>query len=175
MALLAVSTLPASYHFVLLLLPCAVWTNTCFERSMASSALCVVLYFLTGWPIWPKLNDHGWHALLGVPRLWLVLLLTLFLYGKSWRKGILNTWPQRVWAGAWAAVCLAQVLSLWQHEKGLYQSQQWRLLANPSIFAIASPAVGRRTGLHLVAMTIDGWRSARLAGGRHPGEPWRNR
>src|ERR1019366_1352817 len=127
-ALLAASTLPASYHFVLLLLPCAVWAQHLLQKGQwRAAALCIVLYFLIGWPIWPKVNDSGWHALLGVPRLWLVLLLTFLLYRKSWRKGALQALPQRIWAGAWAVVCLVQVLSFWQHEEDLYKSQQWRL------------------------------------------------
>jgi hypothetical protein len=162
-ALLAVSTLPASYHFVLLLLPCAVWAQHLLQKGLwRAAALCIALYFFIGWPIWPKVNDSGWHALLGVPRLWLVLLLTFLLYLKSMQKGLLRTLPQRIWAGAWMAVCLVQVLSFWQHEKDLYKSQQWRLFASPSIFSIASPAVGKE-GLSFVAMTIDGWRLAQLS------------
>lgn len=162
-ALLAASTLPASYHFVLLLLPCAVWAQHLLQKGQwRAAALCIVLYFLIGWPIWPKVNDSGWHALLGVPRLWLVLLLTFLLYRKSWRKGALQALPQRIWAGAWAAVCLVQVLSFWQHEEDLYKSQQWRLSASPSIFSIASPAVTKE-GIVFVAMTIDGWRLVQLS------------
>ena len=162
-ALLAVSTLPASYHFVLLLLPCAMWAQHLLQKGQwRAAAFCIVLYFLIGWPVWPKVNDAGWHALLGVPRLWLVLVLTFLFYRKSWQKDILCTLPQRIWAGAWAAVCLVQVLSFWQHEKDLYKSQQWRLPVSPSIFSIASPAVGEG-GLFFVAMTIDGWRLAQLS------------
>jgi hypothetical protein len=162
-ALLAVSTLPASYHFVLLLLPCAVWAQHLLQKGQwRAAALCVVLYFLIGWPIWPKVNDSGWYALFGVPRLWLVLSLVVLSYRESWPKDLLRMLPQRIWVGAWAAVCLVQVLSLWQHEKDLYKSQQWRLSASPSIFSIASPAVGKK-GLFFVAMTIDGWRLAQLS------------
>lgn len=163
-ALLAVSTLPASYHFVLLLLPCGMWFQHLIQSGKRrAAALCVVLYFLIGWPFWPRVNDSGWHALLGVPRLWLVLMLTLIFYRASWRKGLMNTWSQRMWAGAWVAVCVVQVLSLWQHEKGLYQSQQWRLTASPSIFSIVSPVVSK-DGISFAAMTIDGWRSAQVSG-----------
>jgi hypothetical protein len=163
-ALLAVSTLPATYHFVLLLLPCAVWTQHLLKKHQWRTAvLCIALYFLIGWPIWPKGNDAGWHALLGVPRLWLVLLLTASLYRASWRKSLLQLPYQRVWVGACAVVCIVQILSLGQHEKTLYGSQQWLLPTSREIFSIASPAVATDGTIFFSAMTMDGWRLAQIS------------
>ena len=166
-ALLAVSTLPASYHFVLLLLPCAVWTRFLMKSDRGRAAVfCLVSYFLIGWPIWPKASDAGWYALLGVPRLWLLFGLTVLLYRESWRKGMARLSQQRIWVGSFAVVCVVQIISLGRHEMNLHQSQQWRLSTSSALFSIASPSAAEDGTIAFSAMTLDGWRLGQVSANR---------
>ena len=162
-ALLGISTLPASYHFVILLLPCAIWVGHLIQLGRrAEAAICIVLYFLIGWPIWPKVNDAGWGALLAVPRLCLVLILILCMVRWLWNRTIPHPQRQRVWATAFILLCFTQMYMLWRHERTLYDSQRWQLSLPSSIFSVVSPSVDDHK-ISFSAMTIDGWRLGQLS------------
>jgi hypothetical protein len=163
-ATLAISTLPASYHFVLLLLPCAVCAGYLLRhRRYVLLAASIAFYFLIGSPIWPSSGQTGWHALASVPRLWSVLLLTGLFYFLLLKNGFVRSNPEWLWTAALTAVCLAQVCALWNHERKLYTTSQWQITTGPSIFSAASPAIGNG-GITFSAMTIQGWRVAHLTG-----------
>src|SRR5271170_1710939 len=86
-ATLTISTLPASYHFTVLILPMAVLGAYLLRnRRIVLLATTLLLYLAVGYPGWNTSAVDGWHALLHVPRLYALVLLTsvaLYVFRKS--------------------------------------------------------------------------------------------
>jgi Glycosyltransferase family 87/WD40-like Beta Propeller Repeat len=161
MALLAISTMPASYHFTLLLLPVCLWLGFLGSHQLRKEAVLVLLLFLCiCFPAWQKANTDGFRVLLAAPRLYCVLLLTFVGF---WL--MVRTYPRRIprlnlkWALAFALMFVLQVMLMIRHQSGLYDSYAWRLPTSPKLFAIAS--LSNSWGpIAFTAMTNEGWISA---------------
>jgi hypothetical protein len=159
-ALLGISTLPASYHFILLLLPVSVLAATFMRREQYSHlALLFLLYLAICFPAWPRPLDDGWWALLAVPRLYFVLLLLLLSYfalaqqRDSRREKGIERWA---WAGALCMALAIQVAVTLRHQRGVYNYGS-RIPMSSDIFLAATPAV-RGNDLDFVAMRLYGYR-----------------
>jgi hypothetical protein len=159
-ALLGISTLPASYHFTLLLLPATVLAATFIRRKQYSHlVLLFLLYVAICFPSWPRGIDDGWWALLAVPRLHFVLLLLLLSYlalaqqrSNGGEKGI-ERWA---WAGALCMALAIQVVMTLRHQRGVYNYDS-RVPISPNIFLAAEPAI-RGDDVDFVAMRLYGYR-----------------
>lgn len=154
-AILAVSTMPASYHFVLLLLPLLVWGDHYHRRGQYRylAAICV-LCFLAGWPLWP-------HAVL-TPRLWVMLLLLLLLAAGLRQRQLAPLESPMPWVALFVVLCGIQIVGMMKHVRGVEAAQKGRVMTSPQIFSIAAPTVKYGT-ITFAAMTVNGWRLARLS------------
>jgi hypothetical protein len=158
-ALLAISTLPSSYHFTLLLLPVALLAATFLrQKEYRRLALLLLLYLAICFPAWSHGVDDGWWALLAVPRLYFMLLLCLLSYvALASEAGEAAEKPMERWA--WAGVlCVAlavQIVSTLHHQRGIYNYDQ-RITTPSEVFLAADPtALGDHVSF--VAMLLDGY------------------
>ena len=85
-SLLVISTMPASYHFTLFILPMAVATGVLIQQKrFPALAFVVVLYLGTCFPLWAKLVGTNW-SFLAVPRLWLAIAFYLCCLALLWQQ-----------------------------------------------------------------------------------------
>ena len=159
-ALLAISTLPSSYHFTLLLLPVAVLAADFARRKEYSSlALLSLLYLGICFPAWSRGLEDGWWALLAVPRLYFMLLLSLLSYIPLAREGGGATdrpagrWA---WAGALCVALAFQIASTLHHQRGIYNYNA-RIPTSSEVFLAADPAA-QGNHVDFVAMLLNGYR-----------------
>ena len=77
LATLTITPLPASYHFTVLILPVAILIGHLVKtRRFKLLTIVAVLYLAVGYPGWNTDSADGWLALLHVPRLYAMILLT---------------------------------------------------------------------------------------------------
>ena len=107
-ASVAISTLPASYHFVLLALPVCVLAALLLQREWYGwLAVLSVVYLGIGFPLSSPTAMIGPKILLYIPRLPLMLALLLGIYLLLWRdqgaEGSSWNWTHYAWTGSMAA------------------------------------------------------------------------
>lgn len=166
-ATLTISTLPASYNFILLLLPCALLVSFLLAQSRcAESGLCASLYFLVGWAESPVPNPSGVWAIASVPRLWLLLLLVLLFLLVTMAPQLIRISREWVWVAALGVLCGFQMVSLARHENQLYDSHLFLATAGIDMFVVASPA-RQEDGIVFHGMSSNGWTWAELDRSNH--------
>ncbi|HEY1965086.1 MAG TPA: glycosyltransferase 87 family protein [Acidobacteriaceae bacterium] len=167
-ASLAISTSPASYHFVLMVLPLCVLASLLLERKWYGW-LCILLIVYIGicLPIASPSKSMGPTILLYVPRLPLMLGLLVGIYVLLWRDGRVRElgsaryWPNYApsdlaWAAVMAAVAVLGVRSTLQLQRAVRGEYTYRLPLQPPTFLDANPSsAGGR--LRYVALTQDGY------------------
>ncbi len=159
-ALLAISTLPASYHFTLLILPTAVLASLFWrQKTYGRLVLLVMLYLAIGFPKWPTIVANGWWALLDVPRLYCVLVLCGLFYVTLQRQAP-NALERRIdrtlWAAALAAALLFQVASTLNYQHRIHSHEGSRIITSPDVLLATEPIVsGASVGF--IAMRSDGY------------------
>jgi Glycosyltransferase family 87/WD40-like Beta Propeller Repeat len=166
-AALAVSTIPASYNFVLFAFPVCVLTAIFAQRkSYGYLGLLLVVYVGIGLPMPSPAKYVGPDILLYVPRLFLTLALLLGIYAMLWRGRHLKNaiWGQLAWATAMAGVVVYSVLSTFRIENSMRQENAYRLPSTSQDFlqANARSIEGQLrfigfspTGYHLVSAYRD--------------------
>jgi hypothetical protein len=174
-ASLAISTSPASYHFVLLVLPVCVLAATLLERKWYGwLAALLVVYIGIGFPVPSPSKMMGPAILLYVPRLPLMLALLVGIYLLLWRDRPLETstweWPQYAkdfshhsrdwthyaWAAAMAVAAILGVRSTLHLQRAVRQEFAYRLPLQTEAFLDARPA-STGTQLRYVAFTMNGY------------------
>lgn len=156
---LAISTMPAGYHFTLLILPvCFMW-EVVRERALATAAgILLLLYVAIGYPGWRAIGEASPITLLSVPRLYLVVLLCFFSYwllsGES-RKELRDTW---LWAVAIVFLMLFNIGSGLRHQNGLYADYKWRISTASAMLQANSP-VAQKDSILFTAMLPAGYRT----------------
>jgi hypothetical protein len=160
-AILATSTLPASYHFVLLLLPAALWAeHFCRTQRWPALATLAFLYLLIGWPIWPAIPPYGWRAIFTVPRLWSVLALLGFL---CWQlRSRWHSSPKLAMSGLFALLFAVQSVGGVVHLRSIYREPSDPVTNLPGVYSISSLA-SDNAEISLSVMTPVGWRRAHLS------------
>jgi len=159
---LAISTLPASYHFTLLILPVCLMWNAVEERvGLVAVAALLLVYGAIGYPGWKAIGALSPCALLSVPRLYLVVLLCVFAYWllalqKRDRDQSRQTW---LWAGAFVLSMVLNIGLGLHHQNGLYADYQWRLPAEATMLQASDPATQNDTILFMAMMPV-GYRLA---------------
>jgi hypothetical protein len=159
---LAISTLPASYHFTLLILPvCLMWNVVQERASFAASAILLFLYVAIGYPGLQRIGAASGVAAFSVPRLYLIVMLCIFCYSllASQRRSLTSTYEMKLWACASALFMLFSIASGLHHQQGLYADYQWRISTDDAILQADNPAVQGNT-LLFIAMTPDGYHVA---------------
>lgn len=156
-AALAISTSPASYNFILLLLPTAVLCATLRPRN---ALVAVLLYLGIGYPSWNTANVDGLRAILHEPRLLLLLAFVAICLWTLARTASSNDAPdvdRRIGYAALTALLCVGIVSALRHQRNLYDDYAFRLPMQPDALFSASPAIGPH-GLQSVSLQPDGYR-----------------
>lgn len=142
-ALLAISTLPASYHFTLLILPAATLAALFIRRqAWKPLLLLMILYLAIGFPAWPEIDASAWWTLLGVPRLYCVLLLCLLCYATllpDARGGHERRIDQSVWAVGLAVALLVQIVTTLDYQRGIHNEDHAHVSTSPDVLLATEP------------------------------------
>jgi hypothetical protein len=112
LASLTVSTSPGGYLFTLLIFPACVVLGMVQERkSYLPVATALVLYFAAGYLGGANHSGDGWSALLGVPRLYALLLCCVLLFAFQMRQSQADASKRErlVWAAALAVVVMLSI------------------------------------------------------------------
>jgi hypothetical protein len=164
LALLGISTLPASYHFTLLILPVTIFAAAFLrERKYKELFLLVLLYLGIGFPAWPTALSDGWWALAAVPRLYLVLLLCCLAGFTLWESSELaDLRPScRTWVAVFALLIAAQIGNTLHHQHGIYDRYRCRIAMPAAVLSAVQPAVDG-SEVAFIAMKNDGYRLAQI-------------
>jgi hypothetical protein len=172
-ASLAISTIPASYHFVLMALPVCVLAAMLLERRWYGwLAVLLVLYLGVGYPMPGPGGVMGLAVLLYVPRLFLTLALLAGIYLWLWRERPVNNsswdWTRYAWTAAMALSVAVSVPSTLQRQRAVRQEYAYRLPMETQALLEANPrSVGEaiqyialtQSGYHLVTANRDSTRA----------------
>jgi hypothetical protein len=159
---LVISTLPASYHFTLLILPvCLMWEAVKERFGFIGSLALVILYVAIGYSGWGAMSAASGLALLNAPRLYLMILLCLLNYVLLAAQSRNSEYKQdnRVWVGVFSVLMLFSMVSGLVHQRGLYEDYQWRLPAAREMLQAIGPVVQNDSVL-FTAMLLDGYHTA---------------
>jgi hypothetical protein len=188
-ASLAISTSPASYNFVLMVLPVCVLAAVFLEhRWYWWLAALLVDYIGIGFPVPSPSRMMGPAILLYVPRLPLMLALLLGIYLLLWRNPPLEAstweWPQYAtdfshhprnwtnyaWAAAMAIAAILGVRSTLRLQRAVRQEFAYRLPLHTDAFLHGSPA-SNGAQLRYIAFTMNGYHLVSADAGTASGDP----
>jgi Glycosyltransferase family 87/WD40-like Beta Propeller Repeat len=158
---LAISTLPAGYHFTLLILPvCLMWSAVENRLGLTGITVFLALYAAIGYPGWKTIGAMSPWALLSVPRLYLVVALCFFAYWllASQKQETGRSRDRWLWGGAFALLMLLNIASGLRRQNELYADYQWRLPTEGSTLQANGPAIQNDTIL-FTAMVPTGYRT----------------
>jgi hypothetical protein len=161
-ASLAISTIPASYNFVLMVFPtCVVAAELLRRRRYPWIAVLLVAYLGIGFPMPSPHRTIGLAILLHVPRLPLMFALLFGIYMLLWRDTssvrASRDWTRYAWAAAMAVSTVFTMLSTFRRERAVRQEYAYRLPLQAQGFLNAGPR-SAGTGVRYIAFTIDGYR-----------------
>jgi hypothetical protein len=157
---LTISTSPASYHFVLMVLPVCVLASILLERRRyVWLILLTVAYLGIGFPISTPAHAAGLAILLYTPRLFLMLAVLAGLYALLWPESISvqsnRDRTQYAWAAGMIAIAVLGIRTTLQQERAVRQEFAYRI-PSPALLN-ASP---QRAGpdVAYISMTPTGYR-----------------
>lgn len=161
-AALAVSTIPASYNFVLMIFPaCVIAAELLRRRSYGWLAILLVVYLGIGCPIAVPHAITGLAILLYVPRLPLMFALLFGIYALLWRDtshpSAAWDWTRYAWVVAMTASMTVTMLSTFHRETSVREEYAYRLPLLAQGFLNARPH-SAASGVRYVAFTIAGYR-----------------
>lgn len=171
-ASLAVSTMPASYHFVLMAFPvCAVGAILLERRWYGWLAALAVAYLGIGFPLPNPSHPMGLGILLYVPRLPLMVAVLVGIYLLLWRdrgeEKIAWEWTQYAWLAAMAVSTVLSVRSTLRLEEAVRGEYAYRtptrvqslLQGDPESVDGATNFIGvvTLTGYHLMTESEKVW------------------
>ncbi len=160
-ASLAISTIPASYNFVLMVLPvCILGAMLVRRRWYVWLAVLVFVYLGIGYPMPSPHRMLGPAVLLYVPRLPLMLALLLGIYLLLWRdraaRGTSRDWTRYAWAAAMAISVIFSAFSTFHRERAMRREYAYRLPLYAQGYLNANPQpVGG--GVRYIAFTLRGY------------------
>jgi hypothetical protein len=160
-ASLAISTSPASYNFVLMVLPVCVLAAILLERKWYGwLSVLLVVYLGIGFPMRSPSRMIGPAILLYMPRLPLMLAFLLGIYLLLWRDcprdNSLRDWTHSAWTVALVVSAALGVVSTLQRERAVRQEYAYRLpLLTQALLAAGPQPAGRE--LRYVAFTLAGY------------------
>jgi hypothetical protein len=143
-ACLAISTIPASYNFVLITLPvCVLASRLIQRRKYGWLAFLLVAYLGIGFPIPAATGVTGLRILLYVPRLFFTLALLVGFYISLWRdrppKRDDRNWSQSAWAAVMTVSAVSSVAVTFHLERAVRQEYAYRLPVASQAFIEADP------------------------------------
>jgi Glycosyltransferase family 87/WD40-like Beta Propeller Repeat len=161
-ASLAVSTIPASYNFVLMVFPtCVVAAELLRRRWYLWTVALLVVYIGIGFPMPSPHGMTGLWILLYVPRLPLMFAMLVGIYMLLWRDTssvyASRDWTRYAWAAAMAVSVVFSILSTFRQERAVRQEYPYRLpLRAQGLLNAKARCEG--TGVSYIALTKDGYR-----------------
>jgi hypothetical protein len=161
-AALTISTIPASYNFVLMAFPvCVLAVIFLQSKRYVCLAALVIAYLGIGFPIGGPQEITGLALLLYVPRLPLMLAVLLGIYGLLVRghSGLdaARDCTRYVWTAAMLAFIFSSMRSTFYLERAERQEYAYRLPLRSQGFLNGSPQ-SAGNGVRYVAFTITGYR-----------------
>ena len=159
---LVISTLPAGYHFTLLILPvCLMWEIVEEQAGFAATLSLLLIYAAIGYPGWKMIGAASRFTLFSVPRLYVVVLLCFFAYWllASHKRNVERRGDTLLWAGALALLMFLNIASGLRHQIGLYADYQWRIPTANNMLQANGPVTQNDTIL-FTAMVPLGYRTA---------------
>lgn len=160
-ASLAVSTIPASYNFVLMALPMCVLCAILLERKRYGwLATLLIAYIGIGFPMPSPTNVRGLAILLYTPRLSLIIAMLLGIYWMLWHKpsakAPLPDWTRWAWFAAMILSVLFTAHSTFLRERAVRHEYAYRLSIEAQGYLNASPQSDGAITRYL-AFTLNGY------------------
>jgi hypothetical protein len=160
-ASLAISTLPASYHFVLIALPVCVLAATLLERKWYGwIGVLLIVYLGIGFPMPTPSKMMGPAILLYTPRLPLMLALLLGHYVLLRRDGAPSSssrdWMRYALPAALAVSAVLSVVPTLHRQQAMRQEYAYRLPTQTQAFIDAQPT-SSASGVRFIAFTLAGY------------------
>jgi hypothetical protein len=162
-ASLAISTLPSSYHFVLMIFPMCVLGAFLIERgALGWLAALLIAYLGIGFPMPSPNHQMGPAILFYIPRLPLMVAVLLGTYallrsGRDPNAGL--DWTHYAWVGFMTVAALFSIQSTFRLERAVRQEYAYRVaLATPSL--LHSDPVGDDGGTRYIGLNVDGYHFA---------------
>jgi hypothetical protein len=170
-ASLAISTAPASYHFVLIAFPVCVLIAPIIQRRMISWIIALVVAYLgIGLPIPIPGRQIGPAILLFTPRLFLMVAVLAGIYLLLWRSlrvpASPSNWSQYAWASFMGLAVLLNTFSSFERERGVRKEYAYRVpLESPSLLngdpvdagSVINYLAGSENGYRLVTAGDTTW------------------
>jgi hypothetical protein len=162
---LAVSTMPALYHFVLMVFPVCVMAGMLLrQRQYGWLAALAVAYLGIGFPLPIPAGVTGLAVLLYVPRLWLTLAVLAGIYVWLWRdearirsRNWAPDWERFAWAAAMMLAVVVSIVTTLRVEREERTEYAYRLpLAQQGLLNAQPQAT--KDGVRYAAFLIDGYR-----------------
>ncbi|MES2390642.1 MAG: hypothetical protein V4555_03300, partial [Acidobacteriota bacterium] len=142
-ATLAVSPIPASYNFTLLILPVTVLVAMLLAKQSQMVWLLVALYVGIGCPSgWHVGSASGWGVLLQVPRLYMLIAFAAIAYAVMGLVALHSEGRRRITlavAGVLAGVVVLQAVAGVRHQRGLAEDFAYRVPDSSGAYLVAAP------------------------------------
>jgi hypothetical protein len=160
-ASLAISTIPASYNFVLMAFPvCVVAALLLRRRQYGWLAALAIAYICIGLPMPTPPGQVGLWILLYEPRLALMVGMSAGMYALLWHDGALKgrgrDWSRYAWAAAMAFSVIFTAYSTFARERAVRREYAYRLPVPMQGFLNADPQ-SAGTGVLFIAFTLSGY------------------
>jgi hypothetical protein len=161
-ASLAISTAPASYHFVLMIFPVCALAALLIERGTNKWLIALVVAYLgIGFPMPTPRRPIGPAILFFTPRLFLMVALLVGIYLLLWRnsrmQGATADWSHYAWASFMAVAVLFSVHSALQREQSVRQEFAYRVPLETRSLLQGDP-IGTDSGTNYIAGSENGYR-----------------
>ena len=161
-ASLAISTSPASYHFVLMIFPVCAVAALLIERGMNGWFIALIVAYLgIGFPMPTPGRPIGPAILFFTPRLFLMVAVLVGIYLLLWRnprpRSSVADWGHYAWASFMALAVLLNVHSTLQREQTVRQEFAYRVPLEPHFLLNGDP-VGVGSAMSYVAGSANGYR-----------------
>jgi hypothetical protein len=160
-ASLAVSTIPASYNFVLMALPMCVLTAILLRRRRyAWLAALVVAYIGIGFPMPAPARAGGLGIFLYTPRLPLTIVVLAGIYALLWKEPLAENrrrdWTSYAWAAIMIVAVAVNIRSTWARETAIRQEYAYRLPIESQGY-LNSQAQQSGNEVRFIAFTLKGY------------------
>jgi hypothetical protein len=156
-ASLTISTIPASYNFVLMVFPVCVLTAVLAENCQYRLAATIAAYLGIGFPLPVPGKPSGLSMLLYVPRLPLMMAVLFGMYALMWPNRANWDWSRYAWSAVMIVSVLLSVRSTFRLQQGERQEYAFRVPLRMEGFLNAEP---RLTGDDILysTFTLNGYR-----------------
>jgi hypothetical protein len=160
-ALLTISTIPASYNFVLMVVPvCVIAAILLEQRRYGWLAALLIAYFGVGFPMPNPPGVSGLAIFLYTPRLPLMIAILLGIYRMLLAEAAppppIRDWSRAAWATAMAVSIVFTAHSTYVRERAVRQEYAYRLPVQREGYLNASPQSDGENLRH-IAFTLDGY------------------